>query len=69
MPTPAPLQHNVVATTSSGGTPIRFGRLGSNNSAGSLLIAGVGINLATASISAIVDSQETPGQRRSPVLN
>ena len=54
MPTPAPLQHNVVATTSSGGTPNTVSAaFGSNNSAGSLLIAGVGINLAAASISGI----------------
>jgi hypothetical protein len=58
MPTPAPLQHNVVATTSSGGTPNTVSAaFGSNNSAGSLLIAGVGINLAAASISGIIDSQ------------
>jgi hypothetical protein len=58
MPTPAPLQHNVVTTTSSGGTPNTVSAaFGSNNSAGSLLIAGVGINLAAASISGIIDSQ------------
>ncbi len=58
MPTPAPLQHNVVATTSSGGTPNTVSAaFGSNNGAGSLLIAGIGINLAAASISGITDSQ------------
>lgn len=58
MPTPAPLQHNVVATTSSGGTPnTAVAAFGSNNAAGSLLIAAVGTNLAAASISGIVDSR------------
>lgn len=58
MGTPAPLQHNVVTTTSSGGTPnTASAAFSSNNAAGSLLVAAIGINTSSPSVSGITDSQ------------